>query len=381
MYYKLLKALGFAIYCEQYFYISKKDDTHFKVTAKSGFSAIVQIADNTMFVDLFDQSKDNVAYYCTPLYDTLLSVENFVIKNIQDSFLFKMSNKDLVDYFRTYNTLFKEVRNFYMLLSCFDHLDDNENSKKLNDGYYYEHTVHNKIHYSHVFFTKKKVIKNIIRYSVYATSLQSMDKNKACHSYLIGDTFFNVCNIEKFIQSTNDDSLSHYSFDEAHISYGINNQLNEHHQIYKANIDLNKVGVLKRKNKDYCLMTKNKRKITLSYLTNFNFRYSKLEEDPSYTSERAEFQGDEIPVKRYKDERLVTYTYFNGQVKSNSVKFSSVDAANHEITISNSVMNNLDSLRLKYPSEQLLHKLRDSGLSCEVPLNSDDLCVLAMIDI
>ena len=89
MYYKLLKALGFAIYCEQYFYISKKDDTHFKVTAKSGFSAIVQIADNTMFVDILDDDKKNVAYYCTPFSNTLLTVENFVIKNIQENILFK----------------------------------------------------------------------------------------------------------------------------------------------------------------------------------------------------------------------------------------------------------------------------------------------------
>jgi hypothetical protein len=381
MFYKILKAFGFAIYSEKDFFISKKDDTHFKVTAKSGFSATVEIADNTMFVDLFDQSKDNVAYYCTPLHDTLLSVENFVIKNIQDSVLFKMSSKDLVDYLRTYNTLFKEVRNFYMLLTYFDHLDDNENSKKFNDGYLYEHTVHNKIHYSHVCFTKKKVIKNIVRYSFYMTSLQSLDKHEASHIYLIGDTFFDLCNIDQFLLSTADASLAHYSFDASHISYGINNQLNEHHQIYKANIDLNKVAILKHKNKDYCLMTKKKRIITLRYLTDFNVRYAVLEKNPSYSSERAKFKGDEVPVYRYKDKKMITYTYCNGQVQSTSKSFSLDEAVEHEISISNTIMNHLDSLRLKYPSDKLLHKLRDSGLSFEVPLNPDDLCVLAMIDI
>ena len=56
MYYKILKAFGFAIYSEQDFYITKKDKTHFKVTAKNGLYAIVEIYDNTMFVDVFDKS-------------------------------------------------------------------------------------------------------------------------------------------------------------------------------------------------------------------------------------------------------------------------------------------------------------------------------------
>lgn len=381
MFYKILKSFGFAIYSEKDFFISKKDDTHFKVTAKSGLSANVEITGNIMFVDLIDQSKENLGYYCTPLANTVLSVENFVIKNIQDSILFKLSKKDLVDYLRTYNTLFKEVRNIYMLLSYLETDNDDVHSKPLNNGYLYEHTEHNKIHYSHVYFTKKKVIKNIVRYSFYMTSLQSFDKNKASHAYLIGDTFFDVCNMEQFIKSTADASLAHYSFDATHISYGVNNQLNDHYQTYKANIDLNKVAILKRKNKDYCLMTKNKRKVTLRYLTDFHVAYSRLEEEPSYSSERAEFKGEEVPVQRYKTERLVTYTYFNGHVTSTSVKFSTADAANHEISISNRLMNNLDSVRLKYPSDQLIRKLRDLGLSYETPLNPDDLLVLKMNDI
>jgi hypothetical protein len=381
MFYTILKAFGFAIYSEKDFFISKKDDTHFKVTAKSGLSANVEITDDTMFVDLFDQSKENVGYYCTPLADTLLSVENFVIKNIQDSLLFKLSTNDLVDYLRTYNTLFKDVRNIYFMMHFLDDDAYDDNSKKINNGYLYEHTEHNKICYSHVQFTKKKVIKNIVRYSFYMTPLQSFDKHKASHSYLMGDTFFDVCNMDQFIRSTTDASLAHYTFNDVDIAYGINNQLNDHHQNYKANIDLNKVAVLKRKHKDYCLMTKNKRQITLRYLTDFNIRYAALEKDPSYSSERAEFKGDEVPVYRYKDKKMITYTYCNGQIKSTSVKFSADDAAHHEISISNRVMNNLDSLRLKYPSDQLLNKLRDFGLSCEVPLNPDDLCVLAMIDI
>ena len=380
MFYTILKSFGFAIYSEKDFFISKKDDTHFKVTAKSGLSANVEITGNTMFVDLFDKSKENVGYYCTPLADTVLSFENFVIKNIQDSILFKLSKKDLVDYLRTYNTLFKEVRNIYMLFSYLD-TDNDVHSKPLNNGYLYEHTEHNKIHYSQVYFTKKKVIKNIVRYSFYMTSLQSFDKHEASHVYLIGDTFFDVSNMEQFIKSTADASLAHYSFDSTYILYGINNQLHEHYQTYKANIDLNKVAILKRKNKDYCLMTKNKRKITLRYLTDFNVGYAVLEKDLSYSSERAEFQGEEVPVQRYKTERLVTYTYFNGHVTSTSVKFSTADAANHEISISNRLMNNLESVRLKYPSDQLIRKLRDLGLSYEAPLNPDNLLVLEMNDI
>jgi len=383
MYYKLLKALGFAIYCEQYFYISKKDDTHFKVTAKSGFSAIVQIADNTMFVDILDDDKKNVAYYCTPFSNTLLTVENFVIKNIQENILFKFPRNDLIDYLRTYNTLFKEVRNLHLPFTWLDKDNDihDDDLNLFNDGYFYKHTVYNKTHYSHVYFKKKKVIKNIDRYSFYAKSLRSCGKNEASHSYLIGDTVFNLCNSYKFMQSTADSSLSHYSFDSSDMLYGINNQLNKHYQIYEDNIDLNKVAVLKRKNKDYCLITKNKRKITLSYLTDFNIRYAVLEKDPSYSSERAEFKGEEVPVYRYKNTKKVTYTYYNGQISSTSRFFSVDDAIEHEMSISNKLMNNLETLRLKYPSEQLIHKLQDLGISCENPLNPDDLTVLEMFEI
>lgn len=382
MYYKILKAFGFAIHSEQDFYISKKDGTHFKITAKNGLSATVEIADDTLFVDILDKSQKNVAYYCTKLADTPLSIDEFVIKNIQDSILFKLPAKDVEHYLRSYITLFKEVRHIHYP-PMFDLEDShlNKNSKKINDGYFYQHTKHNKICYSHVYFAKKKVIRNIVRYSFSTEPLHSSDSYKESHYYGIGDTFFEVCNLEQFFRSTSDTTLASYSFDIDDLLYGINNQLTEHHHIYKANIDLKKVILLKRNNKNYCLMTKNNRTMTLSYLADFDVQYSKLEKNASYSSERAEFKGIETPVHRYKHERLITYTYFRGQIKSTSTKFSSVEAAAHEMAISDGVMNHFNAIKLKYPSNKVLSTLRDLGLSYETPLNPDDLLVLDMSEI
>lgn len=373
MYYKILKAFGFAIYSEQDFYITKKDKTHFKVTAKNGLSAIVEIYDNTMFVDIFDKSKKSLAYYCTILADTTLAFDKFVIKNIQESILFKLPPEDIDNFFSTYIKVFKEVRNINFPFFNIAYMLDNNKSKQLNDDYLYQNTEHNEIHYSHVLFVKKNVIRNISRYSFYTSPLNSFGKQKEAHSYLIGDTFFNVCNLEQFFQVTADSFLTKYSFNIIDLSYGINNQLNEHHKLYRNNIDLKKIILLKRNNKNYCFITKNKRIITLSYLSDFNTRYSQLE--------KSEIEGDEIPVKFYKDSRMITYTYCHGTIISQSSKFTSIDAAEHEMAISNKVMNKFNYLKINCPSDKIITKLRDLGLSSEIPLNSDDLCVLAMIDI
>ena len=382
MYYKILKALGFAIYCEQDFYISKKDDAHFKVTAKSGLSANVEIADNIMFVDIFFQSK-KVAYYCTPLHENGLPVDECVIHNIQSSILFKLASEDIGEYLRSHSSVFKEHMNFHYFL--FDPLPeefkDNPNSEKIQKGYSYEYTEHNKKSYSHVYFTKKNIIKNIVRYTYSVERLIDSNKLKKQHAYLVGNSFFDVSNLEEFFKSTIDMSLALYSVSSQDYSYGINHQLNEQHQLYEDNLDLNKLTLLRNKNRSYCLITKNKRKMTLSYLSNFDSNYSKLENTPSYTSERAEFKSDEIPVQRYKKERLLTHTYFNGQLTTTSSKFSKQDAIEHEKAISDSFMKDFSSLKCKYPSYKLIAKLDNLGLTSKIPLNPDDLIALEMFEI
>ena len=382
MYYRILKALGFAIYSEHDFYISKKDDTHFKVTAKSGLSANVEIAENIMFVDIIYQSK-KVAYYCTPLHVTGVSVEECVVHNLQSSILFKLASKDIGEYLRNHSKVFNEI--IYLSYFSFDpsleELRDNPNAKKIQEGYFYEYTEHNKTAYSHVYFSKKNIIKNIVRYTFSVERLLDASKPKQQHTYLVGNYFFDVSNLEEFFKSTIDIELAQYNVYSQDYSYGINQQLNEKQQLYEDNIDLNKLMLLKNKNKNYCLITKNKRKMTLSYLSNFDMRYSQLETTPSYSSERAEFKGDEIPVKRYKKERLLTHTYFKGELTTTSSKFSKQDAIEHEKAISDSFLKKLSSLKCKYPSNKLIAKLDNLGLSCKTPLNPDDLTTLEMFEI
>lgn len=382
MYYSLLKALGFAIYCEQDFYISKKDDAHFKVTAKSGLSANVEIADNIMFVDIIYQSK-KAAYYCTPLPVTVISVDDFVVHNLQSSILFKLSSEYIGEYLSRYSSVFKErlYLNYFSFDPLPEELKDNPNAEKIQDGYFYEHTERNKTTYSHVYFTKKKIIKNIVRYTFSVERLMDATRPKKQHAYLVGTSFFDISNLEEFFKSTIDIELAQYSVYSQDYSYGINHQLNEQQQIYEDTLDLNKLMLLNHKNRSYCLITKNKRKMTLSYLFNFDIRNSKLESTPSYSSERAEFKGDEIPVKRYKNERLLTHTYFKGQLTTTSSKFSKQDAIEHEKAISDSFMKNLSLLKCKYPSSKLIAKLDNLGLSCEIPLNPDDLMTLEMFEI
>lgn len=378
MYYKILKAFGFAIYSEQDFYITKKDKTHFKVTAKNGLYAIVEIYDNTMFVDVFDKSKKNLAHYCTILADTTLSFDKFVIKNIQESILFKLPPEDIDNFFSTYVKVFKEVRNISFPFFNIAYILYNNKPKELNDDYLYQNTEHNKIHYSHVLFTKKNVIRNITRYSFYTSPLNSFGKHKESHSYLIGDTFFYVCNLDQFFQTKTDSFLTKYSFNIIDLSYGINNQLNEHHQLYINNIDLKKITLLKHNNKNYCFITKNKRIITLSYLSDFSSRYSQLEEDSKYSSDKDVIESSEIPVKFYKNSRMITYTYYHGKITTKSSKFSAIDAAEHEMAISNKVMNQFNYLKLNFPSDKVITRLIDLGLSSETPLNTDDLLILEM---
>ena len=75
---------------------------------------------------------------------------------------------------------------------------------------------------------------------------------------------------------------------------------------------------------------------------------------------------------------MITYTYYHGKITTKSSKFSAIDAAEHEMAISNKVMNQFNYLKLNFPSDKVITRLIDLGLSSETPLNTDDLLILEM---
>jgi len=108
--------------------------------------------------------------------------------------------------------------------------------------------------------------------------------------------------------------------------------------------------------KEFCLLNKYKQKLMLSYLP-----FKTMYED--------------------KNKELITLTYYKGKVKTTTTITITDEIKNHEMSISNTVMDKIESLKLKKPSEAILQSLRELELPTKIPLNNDDLIVLDMCNI
>lgn len=126
---------------------------------------------------------------------------------------------------------------------------------------------------------------------------------------------------------------------------------------------------------------KENRKITLSYITNFDIDTAVLDGFLSYTSWWQKTLRNEQPLRRYQQEKLITHSYFNGKVTSKKERFTLAMVSEHEKSLTRQVNDNMQSLSVCYPSDWVINRLRELGMSFEVPLNPDDLTVLEMFDI
>lgn len=358
MFYKFLTFVRIFLYSEPAFFIKKITANTYFVKAKNGLNAEINITDRSMFVKAWSDVDYIAFYYCTPLQPSDTSFDQFVIDNIKKAIVFILPTKQLNSYVSTHSKFFKRfsTSDFPVLF-----LGGNISTKNLKDD---EHTYDfnrlNGTYYPIIYFTKKKIIKNVFRYNL--TTIKNDNKSTVQKiAYTVDNGLFYLSDIASFYSSkttsTGDPRLtswlmtaSIYSPDK---NIGLDNQLFEHNQIVSKHLNLEKVFLIKTENKEFCLFEKNKRQLVLSYITQ-----------------------DSIGEKK---NTLTTYTYNKGKVKTTITITDEIK--NHELSISNTVIDNIETLKLKKPSLDILQRLCKFEIPTKLPLNPDDLMVLDMFEI
>lgn len=415
---KLLNFLSVSLYRERDFAISKLDETHFSVKSRNGLNATITINDRIMFVEIcfeyennslgllkssYSKIEKNIFRYSTPLNDSLLSFDDFVVYSIKNTILFKIKSNKLSSYFKEHANFFQDTISINLYHKII--LEDLERIKRIsydqyaiddtNDTAYicfYDYNIFDKKCYPIINFKKKKVINNIFKYTFHANKLKNMAKKEMIVAYYIDDVFFNLSDLETFFlhKSVKDKPINlqfmKFNFNPYVVSepkkfYGINNQLTEHQSFMSKQIDLSKVRVLRHDGQQYCLLKKENRQLTLSYITNFDIEKTVVDSVLTYSSWWQKIMRNETPLRRYKNEYLITYTYKKGKLTKNSERFDLNMVKNHEMEIANQVMANADYLKTHYPSASIVKRLNEFGICSDIPLSLDDLSVLEMCEI
>lgn len=362
MFYKFLTFVKIFLYSEASFFIKKNTANIYFVKAKNGMNAEINITDRTMFVKAWSDVDYVAFYYCTPMQSSEQSFDQFVIDNIKSSIVFTLPTKQLNSYVGMHSQFFARfsTSRFPVLF-----LGGNISSKNLKDDEYtYYFNKLDGVRYPIVYFTKKKVIKNVFRYNLKA--IRKSDKSRVQKvAYTVDNSLFHLADIDSFYSSkttsTGDPRLNSWlmNFNTSDFykssakTIGLDNQLFEHNKIVSKHLNLEKVLLIKTENKEFCFFEKNKRQLVLSYIT----------------------QDEE------KKNILTTYTYNKGKVKKKNKRTISDEVKNHELSISNMVMDNIETLKLKNPSDTIIQLLHTLDISTTLPLNQDDLLVLDMHNI
>lgn len=364
MFTKLLNFFRGFLYSESAFYIKKIDSLNYFVRAKNGLNAEINVTDRVMFVKAWSDIDYVAFYYCTPMRPAIQSIEHFVIDNIKQSAMFSLPAALLRgyvdnhrDFFERFSTSEFPVLNLGAIPRMNNLLEDNDNT--------HDYIKLNGTHYPIVYFQKKKVIKNIFRYklkSLKRKNKETIQKN----SYFIVDTLIYFEKLSLFY-----DKLTTYtaepeipSRNQLHSSYyqsrekivGTENQLFEHNAIVKKHLNLDKVLVPVTENKEFCLFDKKNKKLTLSYILR-----------------------PPIGITRVKN--LVTLSYTNGQINKQIKSIIPDVLKEHEMAISNEVMDKFTTLKLTHPSDSIIRSLSNLNISTKLPLSVDDLTVLDMFNI
>lgn len=361
----LLTFFKFLLYSESNFTIKKLDLNNYFVWAKNGLNAEINITDRVMLVKAWSTVDYVAFYYCTPMLSTDNSVDDFVITNIKNSIMFALPKKQLIEYFDSHSLFFNRfsTSEFPVIFVGVS------SSNKHDDTYTYDFIRLNSVRYPIIYFIQKKVIKNVFKYQLNA--INRKDKSIVRNiSYYVGDVLVYLSDIDSFYKSnfTKESAqkmrfgwmagaYSHCVDDQSQQPVvGFQNQLFEHNEIGTKHLNLNKINIFKTKKDQFCLFTKNKKQLLLSYVDLFN-------------------------VNGQATAHLTTLSYSKGRVnkKIKSVAFDIVKQ--HEMDISTRVMMHIDKFKLTHPSDNIISSLQKFDISTKLPLNPDDLCVLAMIDI
>jgi hypothetical protein len=409
------------LYSEPDFFIRKIDDTHFSVTSKNGLNAMIAVHDHIMFVDTsfeyinsihignaanVSRTSDNsfLKYvgYCTPMNETVLTVDDFVVQNIKNNLLFKLNKRKISKFFKKYDDFFKEnlpITLYSKLIKSdtiikFLNYDEYAQDDQFTEyNCLYEYHVFNKKSYPSIVFSRKKVVDKIFKYSFKAKKIREMAKKEKVVAYYVDGMFFDLCDLETFFFNKENrkssgnipfmryNSALNFSMPADKKDYGIRGQLTDDYETYVNKIDISKVLLLRHEGEQYCLLKKENRRLTLSYITNFDINTTILDGFLSYTSWWQKTLRNEQPLRRYQQEKLITFTYFNGKIKSKKERFTLAMVAEHEMSLTRQVNDHMQSLSVCHPSDLVINSLRELGMPFEVPLNPDDLTVLEMFEI
>lgn len=364
---KFLILIKFFLYSEPSFFIKKESSIEYFVRAKNGLNAEIIVMDRIMFVKAWS-TVDHVAfYYCTPMNPDDNSIERFVIDNIKNSVVFHLTKDQLKPYVSTYSEFFErfstpEYPTIFMGYSGFRRFSEKSEEEK----YPYQFIKYNDRRYPVLYFNRKKIIKNVFRYNMNA--VLNTDKSRVQKvTYIADGAFFYLSNLHDFYnQKTHSSSPRVFSglmfspniwnYFKSEITVGVKNQLFDHHSVGVKYLNLKKIWVLRTDDREFCLLLRNKREFTLSYITHTRYGSKKCEE-------------------------FIQLHYSKGKFRKKNNLVTDEAIQQHEMAISSQLMDRIEVLKLKKPSVEIIQRLSNLEMPTKLPLNPDDLIVLDMFEV
>jgi hypothetical protein len=352
MFTKILEILKPTVYKDKYFIIKKDDNFSYSIKAKNGLYGTIIVFDNIMFVDVFVKPQQFLTRYSTLLTPDSVSFEAAMIENIKNNILFKIQ-ESLVD---------AMIRNNYSFFR-------NNQPTSVHPSELWVGTRFDGCYYPHILFSKKKVVKNINRYSFKAVSLNDLDTSISQY-YMVGDYLFAVSDLDRYLDLVIDRS----KFSDL-VSFGVDNQLKDDIQLYNKYLNTSNVLMLSRSSVSYCHIKREHGKLMIVYFDNFHDHSGKRKADPSFIRFINILKhGNQF----YKIAPMVSVTWHKGKVTTQQSSFDQVLAKKHEKNVSNMVKDCFNVLQLKHPSKTVFNALSELGLPDSLPLSRETLTVVDM---
>jgi hypothetical protein len=352
MFTKILEMLNPTVYKDKYFIIKKDDEFSYSIKAKNGLYGTINVFNNTMFVAIFVKPQQFLTRYSTSLTDATVSIETAMIDNIRNNILFKIQ-ETLVD---------SMIRNNYAIFRS-------NQSATVHPSELLIGTHFDACYYPNILFSKKKVVKNIYRYSFETVRLNDLDTSISQY-YMVGEYLFAVSDLDHYLDLVIDSSKF-----GGLVSLGIDNQLTDDVELYKKYLNTSNVLMLSRSSVSYCHIKRERRKLMIVYFDNFHDHSGKSKADSSFINIFK--HGHQF----YKFAQMVSITWHKGKVTTQQSSFDKELAKKHEKDISNMVKDGFDILQLKHPSKTVLNTLSELGLPDSLPLSRETLTVVDMYQI
>lgn len=355
-------------YKTDYFTVTKSGSPVFYVHSKNGLNATVVVFEKHAFVDVVLNEKI-ITRYCTPIVDEM-PINDFIVSIIYSNILFKLSTYEMGLY----------IRNNFVLFGDFLSIPDNDSqrhesfSNHIKPVRRFEGVSFQDKYYPQMTFFRKKIVKNIFRYRVISIPLLESKEEAVLNTYLIGNLFFEVCQLSSFT------TCIHNNDKYAKSKYGIESHLTETINYLKEHINIEKIILLRKKAGSYCYFKRENRTLSLVYLDGFSASYSKLKKN-SYYDMFLNYIKKKENVKYYDKAMLVKYTYKNGKTTLKKSKLTIELACTQQMNVVENIVSGLNTTRLRYPSNAVLNRLAGFGLPTSLPLSYDDLLVLDMCEI